>query len=155
MIKEEIETVEKTSPDLIVEQTEQLKNIFPEVFSEGKIDFDKLKTSLGDMVDDQPERYSFTWAGKRNATQLLQTPSYATLIPVENESINFDTSQNLFIEGDNLEVLKLLYKSYSGQVKMIYLDPPYNTGRDFISRMPRCHTCSRFRLVVSYRAGRC
>jgi adenine-specific DNA-methyltransferase len=84
------------------------------------------------MVDDQPERYSFSWAGKRNATQLLQTPSYATLIPAENESINFDTSQNLFLEGDNLEVLKLLYKSYSGRVKMIYLDPPYNTGNDFV-----------------------
>jgi adenine-specific DNA-methyltransferase len=84
------------------------------------------------MVDDQPERYSFSWAGKRNATQLLQTPSFATLIPAENESINFDATQHLFIEGDNLEVLKLLYKSYSEQVKMIYIDPPYNTGNDFV-----------------------
>ena len=132
MIKDEIETVEKASPNLVVEQTEQLKSIFPQVFSEGKIDFKKLRTALGDMVDTQPERYSFTWAGKRNATLLLQTPSYATLSPSEDESINFDTTQNLFIEGDNLEVLKLLYKSYSGRVKMIYIDPPYNTGNDFV-----------------------
>jgi len=83
MLKEEIETVEKTSPDLVMEQTEQLKHIFPQVFSEGKIDFDKLRTALGDNVDTQPEKYSFTWAGKRNAIQLLQTPSYATLIPAE------------------------------------------------------------------------
>ena len=132
MIKEEIETVEKTSPNLVMKQTEQLKHIFPQVFSEGKIDFVKLRTALGDMVDDQPERYSFTWAGKRNATQLLQTPSFATLIPAEDESVNFGTTQNLFLEGDNLEILKLLYKSYSGRVKMIYIDPPYNTGNDFV-----------------------
>ncbi len=132
MIKAENEVVEKTSPDLVDEQTEQLKHIFPQVFSEGKIDFDKLRTVLGDIVDDQPEKYSFTWAGKRNATQLLQTPSHATLVPAENESINFDTTQNLFLEGDNLEILKLLYKSYSGQIKMIYIDPPYNTGNDFV-----------------------
>ncbi len=129
---DEVETVEKTSPDLVVEQTEQLKHILPQIFSEGKVDFDKLRTALGDMVDDQPERYSFTWAGKRNATQLLQTPSYATLVPAEDESIDFNTSQNLFIEGDNLEVQKLLYKAYAGYVKMIYLDPPYNTGNDFV-----------------------
>ena len=84
------------------------------------------------MVDDQPERYSFSWAGKRNATQLLQTPSFATLIPAKDESINFESTQNLFLEGDNLEVLKLLYKSYFGRIKMIYVDPPYNTGNDFV-----------------------
>jgi adenine-specific DNA-methyltransferase len=132
MIEDEIETVEKASPNLVLEQTEQLKHIFPQIFSESKIDFDKLRTALGDIADDQPERYSFTWAGKRNATQLLQTASYATLTPAVDESINFESTQNLFIEGDNLEVLKLLYKSYSGLVKMIYIDPPYNTGNDFI-----------------------
>ena len=132
MIRDEIESVETASPNILVEQTEQLKLIFPQVFSEGKVDFKKLRAALGDMVDTQPERYSFTWAGKRNATLLLQTPSYATLTPSEDESINFENTQNLFIEGDNLEVLKLLYKSYSGQVKMIYIDPPYNTGGDFV-----------------------
>ncbi len=132
MIEEGIETVERTSPDLVAEQTEQLKCMFPHVFSEGKVDFKKLRAALGDIVDTQPERYNFTWAGKRNATLLLQAPSYATLTPAEDESANFDTTQNLFLEGDNLEVLKLLYKSYSSRVKMIYIDPPYNTGNDFI-----------------------
>lgn len=132
MIEDEIERVEHVSPDLVAEQTEQLKHIFPQVFSEGKIDFKKLRAALGDAVDTQPERYSFTWAGKRDATLLLQSPSYGTLTPAEDESINYESTQNLFIEGDNLEVLKLLYKSYSGLVKMIYIDPPYNTGNDFV-----------------------
>src|SRR5438270_6727408 len=132
MIRDEIETVERTSADLLAEQTERLELIFPQVFSEGKIDFKKLQAALGDLVDTQPERYSFSWAGKRNATLLLQTPSYATLTPSEEESVNFENTQNQFIEGDNLEVLKLLYKSYSGRVKMIYIDPPYNTGGDFV-----------------------
>ncbi|SRR6266487_2940028 len=132
MTRDEIETVETTSPNLLVEQAELLKLIFPQVFSEGKVDFKKLRAALGDVVDGQPERYSFTWAGKRNATLLLQALSYATLTPSEKESVNFDSTENLFIEGDNLEVLKLLYKSYAGSVKMIYLDPPYNTGNDFV-----------------------
>ncbi len=132
MIRDEIETVETTSPNLLVEQTEQLKLLFPQVFSEGKVDFKKLQAALGDMVDTQSERYSFSWTGKRDATLLLQTSSYATLIPAGDESVDFESTQNLFIEGDNLEVLKLLHKSYSGRVKMIYIDPPYNTGNDFI-----------------------
>src|SRR5436305_1092002 len=132
MLRDEIESVETASPNILVEQTEQLKLIFPQVFSEGKIDFKKLRAALGDLGDTQPERYSFTWAGKRDATLLLQTPSYATLAPAEDESVDFESTQNQFIEGDNLEVLKLLYKSYSGRVKMIYIDPPYNTGNDFV-----------------------
>ena len=102
MIRDEIESVETASPNILVEQTEQLKLIFPQAFSEGKVDFKKLRAALGDIVDDQPERYSFSWAGKRNATQLLQTPSFATLNPAEDESINFESTQNLFLEGDNL-----------------------------------------------------
>src|SRR5947209_344715 len=132
MFRDEIESVETASPNILVEQTEQLKLIFPQVFSEGKVDFTKLRAALGDAVDTQPERYSFSWAGKRNATLLLQAPSHATLTPAEDESVDFENTQNLFIEGDNLEVLKLLYKSYSGRVKMIYIDPPYNTGNDFV-----------------------
>jgi adenine-specific DNA-methyltransferase len=132
MNKRDIDKVEITSGDIKAEQLEQLKTIFPEVFTEDNIDFAKLKATLGNFTDDRPERYSFTWAGKREAIQMLQTPSKATLKPDENESVDFDNTQNLFIEGDNLEVLKLLRKSYSGQVKMIYIDPPYNTGNDFI-----------------------
>lgn len=132
MNRKEIEKVETTSINIAAEQKKQLKAIFPEVFTEDNIDFAKLKATLGEIIDDRPERYSFTWAGKREAIQMLQTPSKATLKPERSESVDFDNSQNLFIEGDNLEVLKLLRKSYSGQVKMIYIDPPYNTGNDFI-----------------------
>jgi len=132
MIKDEIESVEKASPDLVADRTEQLRQLFPEVFSEGRVDFDKLKVALGEGIDTQSERYTFAWAGKRDAIRTLQTPSRATLIPFPKESINFEDAQNLFIEGENLEVLKLLYKSYYRQVKMIYIDPPYNTGNDFI-----------------------
>jgi adenine-specific DNA-methyltransferase len=132
MNKRDIDKVEITSGDIKAEQLEQLKTIFPEVFTEDNIDFAKLKATLGNFTDDRPERYSFTWAGKREAIQMLQTPSKATLKPDKNESVDFDNTQNLFIEGDNLEVLKLLRKSYAGQVKMIYIDPPYNTGNDFI-----------------------
>ena len=132
MNRKEIEKVETTSINIAAEQKKQLKAIFPEVFTEDNIDFAKLKATLGNIIDDRPERYSFTWAGKREAIQMLQTPSKATLKPERSESVDFDNTQNLFIEGDNLEVLKLLRKSYSGQVKMIYIDPPYNTGNDFI-----------------------
>jgi adenine-specific DNA-methyltransferase len=132
MNRKEIEKVETTSINIAAEQKKQLKAIFPEVFTEDNIDFAKLQATLGNIVDDRPERYSFTWAGKREAIQMLQTPSKATLKPERSESVDFDNTQNLFIEGDNLEVLKLLRKSYSGQVKMIYIDPPYNTGNDFI-----------------------
>jgi adenine-specific DNA-methyltransferase len=124
--------VETASADLLAEQVERLKEVFPEVVTEGKVDFEKLKATLGEIVDDRPERYSFTWAGKRDAVRLLQVPSRATLVPCPEESVAWEATKNVFIEGENLEVLKLLYKSYAGQVKMIYIDPPYNTGNDFI-----------------------
>ena len=130
--KPEIKRVEKASADLAKENIARLRELFPEAVTEGKIDFAKLRETLGDEVDDRPERYSFTWAGKRDAIRLLQTPSRATLVPAPKESVDFDETRNLFIEGENLEVLKLLYKSYAGRVKMIYIDPPYNTGNDFI-----------------------
>jgi adenine-specific DNA-methyltransferase len=126
------ETVARTSADFLAEQTARLKELFPGAFTEGKIDFDKLRATLGNLVDDGPERYTFTWAGKRDAIRLLQTPTRATLVPCREESVDFDTTHHLFIEGDNLEVLKLLYKPYFGRVKMIYIDPPYNTGKEFI-----------------------
>jgi len=120
------------SADITADRLASLRDLLPEAFTEGKVDFDKLRQALGDEVDDRPERYSFTWAGKRDAMRLLQVPSRATLVPCPQESVDWDTTQNLFIEGENLEVLKLLYKSYAGRVKMIYIDPPYNTGNDFI-----------------------
>jgi len=121
-----------TTPSMAAEQAARLRELFPECVTEGKIDFEKLRATLGDEVDQRPERYSFTWAGKRDAIRILQTPSRATLKPCPDESLDWDTTQNVFIEGENLEVLKLLYKSYFGRVKMIYIDPPYNTGNDFV-----------------------
>src|SRR5690606_15680419 len=109
-----------------------LKQLFPEVFTEGKIDFERLKQVLGEAVDSSRERYGLTWAGKSEAIKNIQTQSIGTLRPVPEESINFHTTENLIIEGENLEVLKLLQKSYYGKVKVIYIDPPYNTGKEFI-----------------------
>lgn len=113
---------------------EKLVELFPEVNTDGKIDFEKLKQILGEYVDDSEERYRFVWNGKGEALRLSQTPSMGTLRPAkeEGESKNWDDTENLYIEGDNLEVLKLLQKSYFNKVKMIYIDPPYNTGGDFV-----------------------
>jgi adenine-specific DNA-methyltransferase len=112
------------------ERLEQLKAIFPEVFDEGKIDWEKLKATLGENINFSNERYVLNWAGKSEAFRTLQQPTSETLAPAKNESVNFDTTRNIFIEGENLEVLKILQKSYFGKVKMIYIDPPYNTGND-------------------------
>jgi len=121
-----------STPDMVEANIEQLREVFPEVFIDGKIDFDALKDTLGDYLDDREERYSFTWHGKSNAKRIAQTPSTGTLLPRKEESVNWDTTRNIFIEGDNLEVLKVLQKSYHRKVKMIYIDPPYNTGKEFI-----------------------
>ena len=122
------------SKEQLQQNIADLRQLFPEVCCEDKIDFDKLKQILGEYVDDNKERYNFTWNGKGQAIKLSQTPSMGTLRPYpgEEESKNWDTTENLYIEGDNLEVLKLLQKSYYGKVKMIYIDPPYNTEEDFI-----------------------
>ncbi|REJ68855.1 MAG: site-specific DNA-methyltransferase [Planctomycetota bacterium] len=114
------------------DRIERLQELYPEAFAEGEIDFDRLKNALGEFVAQGRERYGLTWAGKADAILAIQTPSVGTLTPFPEESVNFDTTENLFIEGDNLEVLKLLQKSYFGKVKMIYIDPPYNTGNEFI-----------------------
>lgn len=124
--------VNLTSSNLSEEKLAELNKILPEAFSENKIDWDKLRAVLGSAIDERIEKFSFTWAGKSNAIKNVLIPSKATLSPAKNESVKFDTSENLFIEGDNLEVLKLLQKAYFEQVKMIYIDPPYNTGGDFV-----------------------
>lgn len=111
---------------------EKLKAVFPEVFADGKVDFDKLQGLLGHYIADDKEKYSFSWKGKADSLRLAQKRSTGTLRPCKEESKNWDTTQNLYIEGDNLEVLKLLQSSYLNSVKMIYIDPPYNTGNDFV-----------------------
>jgi adenine-specific DNA-methyltransferase len=127
------EKLDLTSHDIAEDKRQELLRLFPEVRTEGgKLDFERLKLALGETVDTGKERYGMTWPGKADCFKTIQRPSLATLRPCPEESVNFDTTENLIIEGDNLEVLKLLQKSYLGKVKMIYIDPPYNTGNDFI-----------------------
>ncbi|MBW2185673.1 MAG: site-specific DNA-methyltransferase [Deltaproteobacteria bacterium] len=121
-----------TTPDLTQELLAQLRESVPHVFSEEGIDFEKLKSTLGGNVDSGVERYGLNWAGKSEAFRMVQSPSVGTLLPMREESVDWDTTGNQIIEGDNLEVLKLLQKSYHGAVKLIYIDPPYNTGNEFI-----------------------
>ncbi|MBZ5497783.1 MAG: site-specific DNA-methyltransferase [Acidobacteriia bacterium] len=123
---------ETRSADIVAENIAQLKTLFPETLTEGKLDFEVLKQLLGDAVDERDEKYGLNWHGKRRARQLALTPSTGTLRPCPEDSVDWDTTKNLMIEGDNLEVLKLLQKSYAGKVKLIYIDPPYNTGSDFV-----------------------
>ncbi|MDD4109415.1 MAG: site-specific DNA-methyltransferase [Prolixibacteraceae bacterium] len=120
------------SEDMIASNIEQLKQLFPEAFTEGKIDFEVLKQLLGEYIETNDEKYGLNWFGKKKARQFTLTPSLGTLRPCPEESVDWDTTKNIMIEGDNLEVLKLLQKSYVGRVKLIYIDPPYNTGKDFV-----------------------
>ena len=128
------EKVRQFTPSVLDERLASLKKMFPDFFTDGKLDVPKLRELLGEAVEEETERYRFTWAGKRDAIQLLQTPTRATLTPSRKESVGFDTTENVFIEGDNLEALKLLYKPYFGAINAIYVDPPYNTGDDFVYR---------------------
>jgi len=142
MIETQMQKLEANSPeaqsaDQVADNVEQLKALFPELIIEGPngvaVNVDVLKALVGDQTaTDTEEKYGLNWHGKRRARQLALTPSTGTLRPCPEESINWDTTKNLMIEGDNLEVLKLLQKSYAGKVKLIYIDPPYNTGRDFV-----------------------
>lgn len=120
------------SMNITEENIKKLQELFPDIVCDGKVDFDKLKQNLGEFVDDDTERYNFTWNGKGRALRLSQTPSMGTLRPCKEESVDWDNTKNLYIEGDNLEVLKLLQKSYHSKIKLIYIDPPYNTGHDFV-----------------------
>ena len=120
------------SKDIVLDNILKLKEIFPDVFNEDKIDFDKLKLDLGEYIDNSHEKYNFTWPGKSQAIRESQKQSIGTLRPSREDSKNWEDTQNLYIEGDNLEVLKLLQKSYYNKIKCIYIDPPYNTGKDFV-----------------------
>ena len=148
---------ETKSPDLVAENISRLRALFPELVADGPdgvaVNLDVLKQLVGDRtVTDAEEKYGLNWHGKRRARQLALTPSTGTLRPCPEDSVDWDTTQNLMIEGDNLEVLKLLQKSYAGKVKLIYIDPPYNTGKDFvypdnfqdnIKTLPRTHRSDR------------
>lgn len=112
------------------ERLQALAQLIPEAFTEGKVDWEKLKAALGEDINFANERYVLNWAGKNDAFRIMQLPSSATLIPVREASVDFDRTNNIFIEGENMETLKILQKSYFGKVKMIYIDPPYNTGND-------------------------
>lgn len=130
-------SAEAQSADLMAVNIEQLTALFPELITEGPngvaVNVDVLKSLVGDKTaTDADEKYGLNWHGKRQARRLALTPSTGTLLPCPNESVDWETTQNLLIEGDNLEVLKLLQKSYAGKVKLIYIDPPYNTGKDFV-----------------------
>ncbi|KAF3981996.1 MAG: site-specific DNA-methyltransferase, partial [Methylococcales symbiont of Hymedesmia sp. n. MRB-2018] len=129
-----VEKTATTSKDIFANELAKFSVLFPQFVSEGKIDFEALKQFLADKdaLADDKDRYAFSWAGKNDAFKAISRPSFATLKPQKSASVDFDNSENLFIEGDNLEVLKLLQKHYHHKIKMIYIDPPYNTGKDFI-----------------------
>ncbi|WP_291699940.1 hypothetical protein [Clostridium sp.] len=118
---DEIEKINGESLDIVKENVLKLKEIFPEAFCEDKVDFDRLQEVLGNYIEDKEERYRFEWHGKSQAIRIAQTPSRGTLRPCKKESKNWDTTENIYIEGDNLEVLKLLQKSYQNKIKMIYI----------------------------------
>ena len=137
-----MEKLRMTSPDLTEENIDKIAELFPTVLTETldadgdpktAIDFDLLRQELSDHIVEGPqERYQLDWPGKRAAAFAANAPIAKTLRPVREESVDFDTTKNLFIEGDNLDALKLLQESYLGKVKLIYIDPPYNTGNDFV-----------------------
>ncbi|WP_073978570.1 site-specific DNA-methyltransferase [Erythrobacter donghaensis] len=120
------------SGDVVAENVAALKAMFPAIVTDGKVDFEVLRQLLGDAVEEGQERYGLNWKGKARARAFALTPSLGTLRPAKEDSKDWDTTKNIVIEGDNLEVLKLLRKSYAGKVKLIYIDPPYNTGKDFV-----------------------
>lgn len=136
-----MDKVETRTPNITEENIEKIIELFPQVATEiesdeGKIeravDFDALRDLLGGVAEGQRERYQFTWPGKREAKAEARRPIDKTMIPCPEKSVHWDTTENLYIEGDNLDALKLLRETYAGKVKLIYIDPPYNTGHDFI-----------------------
>jgi len=139
LAKEEKKTMEKldpkkdgASPDVVAEITELFRELAPEIFLDGKMDVDAVKCLFGETIEDAAERYSFQWAGKARSRRIAQAVSTGTLLPCPEDSLDWATTENIFIEGDNLEVLKLLQKAYHRKIRLIYIDPPYNTGNEFI-----------------------
>ncbi|MDR0898741.1 MAG: site-specific DNA-methyltransferase, partial [Lactobacillaceae bacterium] len=123
-----------SSLDLVSEAHRKLVELFPEIESDGKIDFERLKLLVSDEAVEQTERFGLNWSGKSEAIKTAQIRTSSTLRPVVGDSVDWDETQNLYIEGDNLEILKVIQRSYADSIKLIYLDPPYNTGRDFVYR---------------------
>jgi len=136
------------SLDLETINKEKLQSVFPECFIEGTLDIDKLLSLCGEYIDNDFEKYKFEWKGKAECLRLAQKRSTGTLRPCREESVNFDDTENLYIEGDNLEVLKLLQTSYYRKVKMIYIDPPYNTGNDFVYEDDFADPMARYKEVT-------
>ncbi|MBM7051027.1 site-specific DNA-methyltransferase [Rothia sp. ZJ1223] len=129
---DQINEVPATTPNFTTEAAAKLAELFPEIVADGKVNLDALRALIDEDAENPRERFGLTWPGKTQAIRAAQTPTTATLAPDKDNSVNWDTTQNVFIEGDNLEVLKVLQKHYYGQIKMIYIDPPYNTGNDFV-----------------------
>ena len=124
--------VNQMSNSILDDNIKELKKLFPEIIVDGKIDIEKFKTLIGEDCNENEEKYEFTWFGKNDSIENSKHPSTGTLLPVKDDSLNWNETKNIYIEGDNLEVLKILQKSYNRKVKMIYIDPPYNTGNDFV-----------------------
>lgn len=143
------EKIDGQSMDIEQAERDKLKEVFPQCFTEGKLDIDKLLSLCGEYITDDYERYEFRWKGKSQCLPLAQKRSTGTLRPCPEESVNWDTTQNLYIEGDNLEVLKLLQTAYYRQVKMIYIDPPYNTGNDFVYQDDFRDPMARYKEITS------
>ena len=143
------EKLDGLTMDLESASKDKLRTVFPECFTEGRLDIDKLLSLCGEYITDDFEKYEFKWKGKSDCLRLAQKRSTATLRPVPGDSVNWDTTQNLYIEGDNLEVLKLLQKSYFRKVKMIYIDPPYNTGNDFVYEDDFADPLARYKEVTA------
>lgn len=142
------EKLDGLSMDLEKVNMEKLKSVFPECFSEGKLDIDKLLSLCGEYIDNDFEKYKFEWKGKSECLRLAQKRSAGTLRPCKEKSVNFDDTQNVYIEGDNLEVLKLLQTAYFNKIKMIYIDPPYNTGNDFVYEDDFADPMARYKEVT-------
>ena len=143
------ETLDGMSFDVVQSNIEKLRAVFPDCFSEGTLDIDKLLALFGEYEDNDFEKYKFEWKGKAESLRLAQKRSRGTLRPCPEESVSWDTTQNLYIEGDNLEVLKLLLTTYFRKVKMIYIDPPYNTGNDFVYADDFADPLERYKEVTS------
>jgi len=148
-LEDEIKSVDAFSMDLEKMNREKLKSVFPECFVEGKLDIDKLLSLCGEYIIEDFEKYKFEWKGKSECLQLAQKRSMCALRPCPDESVDFENTKNIYIEGDNLEVLKLLQIAYFNKVKMIYIDPPYNTGHDFVYEDDYTDPIERYRAVTS------